>query len=313
MARVKYAIVLGATSLVGPFLCERLAAGGYRGECITRKPTSNDIGTPSAFRWRRLDVRDPGDWHGPKDAVVFSLLPIWVLPPLLSRLKEARQIVAVSTTSIFSKAASRDPRERALAVRIDAAEREVERICADTGLFWTILRPTLIYEPRRDLNISRIATFIERFGFFPVAYPARGLRQPVHADDVAQAAVSAVDNPRAVNAAFNLPGAETLAYREMVRRVFEGMGRRPVVVSLPGALLSLAVHLVRLAYRTPYSPALFERMNQDLVFDGAAARAALAYDPRPFRPHFRAVPPEERNRHIDSQLQGNSGMVTDDD
>ncbi len=244
---------------------------------------------------------------------MFSLLTRWVLTPLLPRLKGARQIVVVSTTSIFSKAASPDPRERALAVRIDAVEREVERICADTGLFWTILRPTLIYEPRRDLNISRIATFIERFGFFPVAHPARGLRQPVHADDVAQAAISAVDNPRAVNAAFNLPCAETLDYLEMVRRVFEGLGRRPVVVSLPSALLSLAVHLVRLAYRAPYSPALFERMNQDLVFDGAAARAAQCYEPRSFHPHFRAVPPEERNRRTDSQMQGNSGMVTDDD
>ncbi len=62
--------------------------------------------------------------------------------------------------------------------------------------------------------------------------------------------------------------------------------RRPVIVALPGGLLGLVLRLAGLVSRVSYSPALFDRMNQDLTFDASAARAALGYDPRPFLPEF---------------------------
>jgi nucleoside-diphosphate-sugar epimerase len=49
----------------------------------------------------------------------------------------------------------------------------------------------------------------------------------VHADDLAGAALAALDAPGAADRAFDLPGGETLSYRAMVERIFEGMGRRP--------------------------------------------------------------------------------------
>lgn len=85
---------------------------------------------------------------------------------------------------------------------------------------WVILRPTLIYGRGRDRNITVIARFIRRFGFFPVLGRATGLRQPVHAEDVALACHRALEAPAATNRAYNISGGETVTYREMVRRVF---------------------------------------------------------------------------------------------
>jgi nucleoside-diphosphate-sugar epimerase len=279
--------VLGATSIVGRWLCHRLATAGVRVECVTRRAT--ELPLPPGCAWRRVDLVRPDGWLAAPGSLVISLMPIWILPEVLPTLIEARQIVALSTTSIATKTRSRDPEEQALARRVAEAEAALERWCAAREIPWTILRPTLIYSPWQDQNVSAIARFIDRFRFFVVAHPGTGLRQPVHADDVAAALVASLQNPAARNRVFAVPGGETLAYRDMVVRIFAALRRRPVVVALPAALLRRAFAVLRIGRSSAYSPALFDRMNQDLVFDAEPARRALGYRPRPFEPDFGPV------------------------
>jgi hypothetical protein len=73
------------------------------------------------------------------------------------------------------------------------AEEDLATKCARLGIAWTIFRPTLIYGCASDKNVTTIANFVRRFGFFPAVGRATGKRQPVHADDLAQACVTAID------------------------------------------------------------------------------------------------------------------------
>jgi nucleoside-diphosphate-sugar epimerase len=282
------ALILGAGSLVAPFLAQRLAAGGHHGFCVSRHAPGVPLHVN--FPWRRVDMAQPPDWPAMPGALVVSVLPLWLLPAHVEAFADAgvAQLIAFSSTSVFAKAASPDPTEQALAARLAEAESAVASACEAAGIPWTLLRPTLIHGGGRDQNVSAVAAFIRRFGFFPVAHPASGLRQPVHADDLAGAAVAAIANPKAFNRAFNLPGGETLTYREMVSRIFAGVGKPPRILPLPSGLLRAALPLVQAGLPHRYSPALFLRMNQDLAFDAAEARAALGYAPRPF--HFEAGP-----------------------
>lgn len=276
------ALILGAGSQVAPFLADRLAERGYAGHGLSRH--APDAPLHAAFPWRRADLAGMPDWPALPGALVVSVLPLWLLPPHVPALAAAgaTRLIAFSSTSVFAKADSRDPAERALARRLSEAESALADACEASGIPWTVLRPTLIYGGGRDQNVSAVARFIQRFGFFPVAHPASGLRQPVHADDLALAAVAAIANPTAFNRAFNLPGGETLSYRDMVAHIFAGLGRTPRILPLPSGLLQAALPLVqdRLPHR--YSPALFLRMNQDLAFDATEAREALGYAPRSF-------------------------------
>lgn len=273
------AIVLGATGQVGPFLAQRLAEAGWRGTVHSR---SRPAQTP--LPWAFLDVTAPGDWQPAPGAVVFSTLPLWLLPPVLPRLAGARQIIAFGSTSQSVKRTSTDPAERALAARLSRAEQDLAQGCARHKMPWTLLRPTLVYGSGADRNISAIARFIRRVGIFPIARPGSGLRQPVHADDLAQVALAAAGNAQAYERVFALSGGETLTYRAMVERVFRGMGRRPRVVPIPAALLAQLLRLGRWTGLTDYSPRLAARMNEDLVFDHSDAAQILGYRPRPFHP-----------------------------
>lgn len=282
----KRAVVLGARSIVGPYLLTRLADLGYAVECIVRE-VGAEAAKPSPTRsWTALDVSVPGAWTAPPDAVVFSLLPLWLLPPLLSNLKDARQIIAFGSTSAVSKGGSTDRGERDLARRLRDAEKDLAEACSGMALPWTLLRPTLVYGGGRDRNISAIAGIVRRLGFFALPAPGLGLRQPVHADDLASAALSVIDNPAACDAAFDLPGGETLTYREMVQRIFLALGRRPRILLLPEPVLAVAVDSLRRLGRIDVTAETVRRMNQDLTADGAPARVHLGYRPRAFTPEL---------------------------
>src|SRR5690606_4278211 len=144
-----------------------------------------------------------------------------------------RRIVVLSSTSRFTKRDSSDHGERELSCRLQDGEQWLRTWADAHDVDWVILRPTLIYGGGKDGNISEIARFISRFGFFPLLGPATGLRQPVHARDVAAACVAALTASDRTGREYNLSGADTLPYREMVARVFAALGRRPRFVTIP--------------------------------------------------------------------------------
>ena len=277
-----YAVVFGATSVVGRHLARRLAERGFEGVCFSRRERPARYEMPPDFAWRTLSEGDRPSI--PASAIVFSLAPISALPALLGRTTGASRLIALSTSSVYFKAESSDPHERHLAHTLKRAEIEVRSQCRDRSIAWTIFRPTLVYDPGHDRNITAITAFVRRFGVFPVAWPGTGRRQPIHADDVAQAMVAAAGVPEPIEAIFDLPGGETLTYRTMVRRTIRSSGRRPVLVYLPLGIARAAFRAWRGITGAQYSAASLERMNMDLVLDPAPVREALGITCRPFRP-----------------------------
>lgn len=151
------------------------------------------------------------------------------------------------------------------------------------GIQWIILRPTLIYGKGRDGNISEISRFIKRYHFFPLLGQAVGLRQPIHGSDVAQTCLAALNQKAVSGISYNLSGGETLYYREMVERVFQAMGIHPRFVYLPASLFRIGILIIRQIPRyRHWTPAMAERMNQDLVFDHTEAVRDFGFKPRAF-------------------------------
>jgi nucleoside-diphosphate-sugar epimerase len=275
-------LVTGATGLVGYFLLPRLQAAGTAVHALSRYPQPE-----SDIHWHAGDLSVSSDWaHGiPEMDTCIHAAPLWLLPPLLPQLYSlgVSRLIAFGSTSRFTKTDSASPRERSVAQALALAEGEL----AEQGerLHWTVFRPTLIYGAGRDRNVSAIAGFIRRFGFFPVAGAAVGRRQPVHGADLADACLAALDVGATHRRAFNLGGGEELTYREMVVRIFEGLGRRPRIVPLPESALRAATKIAaRLPGLGSVDPAMVDRMKRDMVFPLADAQAAFGYAPRAFRP-----------------------------
>ncbi len=280
-------LVLGATSLIGRRLLDQPWPSATSVVALSRRSPPPQEG-PASLRWIAADLVGPDvAARLPAIDAVVSLSPVWLLPQALPALLAtgAKRLIAVSSTSRLTKARSPVAQERAVAERLAHGEAAVIAACDAAGVGWTLLRPTLIYAEGEDGNVSRLAGLISRFGVLPLAGRGEGLRQPVHAGDLARAVWQALDTPVAVGRTYAMPGGETLSYREMATRIFDALGRRPRLLSLPPWLWRLG-----LAASAPWLPgataAMGARMGEDLVFDVTPAARDFGYAPRPFRPVF---------------------------
>ena len=281
--------VLGASSLVGGCVLPLLHAEGWHVLAYTRQTQLCKTRDELSISWQVLST-DATDRQMSRDNVEITpywvcVAPIWVLPDYFSMIEAsgARRLVALSSTSRFTKVGSGDAAENDIAARLIDSEARVQAWAEERGIEWVVLRPTLIYGLGRDKNISEIARFINRFSFFPLLGRAQGLRQPVHAEDVAAACVAALLAPAAVNCAYNISGGETLTYRDLVTRVFLALSRPARLVTVQLWAFRFAVAMLRPFSRyRHWSAAMAERMNRDLVFDHAEATRDLGFKPRGF-------------------------------
>jgi nucleoside-diphosphate-sugar epimerase len=229
------------------------------------------------------DLTAPDPLTVPPADILIHTAPIWLLPPALPGFAGAgiKRVVAFSSTSIFGKRDSKDASERSLVETLMTAEDQVSRLAAEHELRLTILRPTMTYGMGLDINITRMARTIRRLHFVPIYNPAKGLRQPVQARDLAEAALAVCDNPATYGKAYNLGGGDTIPYRTMVERLFRHLGKKPRLLALP--FLPQSLDLINsLVPSFHVNGEIARRMNRDLTFDNGPAAKDFGYQPRGF-------------------------------
>ncbi|MDM8569938.1 NAD-dependent epimerase/dehydratase family protein [Thiotrichales bacterium HSG1] len=270
-------IVAGATNQIGHFLLSKLP----KLIAISRQARPNT----GNITWLKIDLAT-GILPIKTPSKLFYSAPLSLLPPLLARLPQItllNQVVVFSSTSCFTKENSTDLKEQTIANQLAQAEKALIKECQRRNITWTILRPTLVYGCGLDKNVTFIASFIKKFGFFPIVGQGIGLRQPVHADDLATACIQAASSPKTANKTYNLTGGQTLCYRDMVITIFKFLGKKPHIISVPLPLFTTMLRCITwLPKYSHLSTAMVNRINQDLCFDSTAAQHDFGYQPRKF-------------------------------
>ena len=271
--------LIGASSFVGRVLLPLLIARSCRVVAFSRWERTSKCAELVWDSFARQSEKQPAmvsDW--------ISLCPLPVLASLLPLLavRGAKRLVAVSSTSRFTKIDASDSSERRVSTALAEAEESILKWAGEIGVDVVILRPTLIYDGVTDKNIASISRFVRRWGWFPVLPPASGLRQPLHVADLARACVDALMT-KTQRGIYNLSGGETISYREMVERIFAWEGLPPRIVELPEWSVRGALQANKwIPGFRGFPSGAFERMNKDMVFDHGAAAEALRFQPRGF-------------------------------
>jgi nucleoside-diphosphate-sugar epimerase len=280
--------VVGATSLVGGCVLRLIANQNRAVFAFSRRQRKKEDSNSESW----FVLGDDGALHRPAPSTPIThwiyVAPIWTLQANLPFLQAlgARRIVAISSTSRFTKAAGSgfaDSYENQIAQEIADSEEVFQRWAGERGIEWIILRPTLVYGLGSDKNVSEIVRFICRFGWFPLLGNAQGLRQPIHAEDVAVAAFTALAKDNIKARAFNISGGETLTYTEMVSRIFLACKTSTRFVRIPWILFRFAIAIFRFIPRYQnWNSSMAARMNEDLIFDSEDGRRQLGLRPRQF-------------------------------
>ena len=272
-------VITGASSAIGQFLLPRLRVAGFATIAISRHQRQDADGV----QWLQADLQ-AGQWpdlNAP--AALIHLAPVWLLQEFLDRALAAglERVIAISSTSLFTKTGSVTAEERAVTRLLASGEDCLRSACERSNVPWVIFRPTLIYGAGQDQNISAIARIIESWGIFVMPGKGNGLRQPVHADDIAAACVAALQGGD--NRAFSLSGGSTLPYVAMVEQIFQALDKPARIWHLPVWLVKGLLPAIRLLPRFRHlTLGMLQRIETDLCFDHEPAARTLGYAPRAF-------------------------------
>ncbi|ALN93170.1 MULTISPECIES: nucleoside-diphosphate sugar epimerase [Lysobacter] len=278
---MKHALVFGGSGQIGLPLLQRLSHAGWRVTAISRHEQFDRPG----LHWLQGDLAQMPELPPRVDAI-FSCGPLLKFAQWYAQSGiEATRVIAFGSTSAETKRGSADAEERRVAGELREGEAALFAAAQPRSDAATVLRPTLIYGAGRDATLTRIAQLAKRLKYFPLPRGANGLRQPVHVDDLADAAFAALTAPASFGNTYAVPGGETLSYRDMVERTLACL-RPPVkLVELPSPLFNLALVAAQAAGRaTGLGEAAVRRMRTDMTFDAAPARRDFGYAPRSFQP-----------------------------
>lgn len=274
--------LLGATGFVGQRILRDLIQQGAQVEAVSRQP--RPAGLPSNIGWTQADLNDPNlvariPW---KETVIST-----VLISMTAQVVElwpsgtVHHLVAFSSTSALTKANASESVDRRVSTQLQNGEAHLRQLVPQS----TIIRPTMIYGGAGDRNVERVARQLKRFSLFPLIGSGLGLRQPVHVDDLATAAILASESTNTLSKTYNLGGAEILPFRDMIKKIARANNStvRFVSIPLPVARTALLV-LSPLPQFRGIPLGSLERMSQNLIFDITEATEDFDFSPRGFCP-----------------------------
>lgn len=273
-------LVTGATGFTGSYTVPCLLEQGHAVRCLVRSSSNRKCLPDTQIEWVVGDIGDRTSLvralEGVDILINIASLGFGHAPVIVDAAVSAgiRRAVFVSTTALFTKlnAASKS-------VRLNAEQTIVE-----SGLAYTILRPTMIYGSSRDRNMSRLIRYLKRCPIIPVAGSGEHLQQPVYVDDVAKAIVLAVFTDISIGKAYNISGAAPLSYNEVIDTIGELLKRQVFKLHLPAQpVIDGLETLNRLCVRLPIKAEQIQRLNEDKAFDYWEASQDFGYRPRSFR------------------------------
>ncbi|MFN7038531.1 MAG: glycosyltransferase [Alphaproteobacteria bacterium] len=273
-------LVAGAINQIGLVLIKKLLELRYK---ITVLYKNSTINLPlKNVEWIQTDFTKEIYLSNIEAKTLIYTAPLWMLPNLLLQLKEIKieRLICFSSTSIYTKLNSPNLKEKNIVKQLVDAENNVIAICKERNIAYTIFRPTMIYGLGMDRNVNFISNIIKKFNFFPVIGEGKGLRQPVHAEDLAEAAVSVIDNSKTFDKSYNLGGGEKLSYKKMLERIFEYNRLKQNIINF--SFLKYILFIAEKFFKLPFNSEMANRMNQDMVFDYQEATNDFQYQPREF-------------------------------
>ena len=232
-------VVTGAFGYTGKYIARKLLSIGHEVRNITGHPgRENPFG--DQVKAYPLDFGDPNALAQNLSGATTLYNTYWIRFPRGAMTFES----AVENTKILINAAIQARVQRFVHISITNPSPDsplgyfrgkalVEEAIINSGLAYSIIRPTLIFGAE-DVLINNIAWFLRRFPIFAVPGNGDYQVQPVHVEDVAEMAAGAAE--RGENTIRDCAGPETYTYEQLIGLVAGSVGSKAKIAHFPPGL-----------------------------------------------------------------------------
>ena len=280
--------IAGGTGFVGGHVIRELLGRGHQVRLLVRRHGAafegceqvvGDVTRPESFEHgvdgcdavvnlvgiiRELPLKD----------VTFERLHVQATDNLLAAAKRAgiRRYVQMSAMGTRPNAVSRYHRTKFRA----------EELVRNSGLEWTILRPSLIFG-QKDAFISMLARQLRLAPAMPVIGSGAYRLQPIYVDDVARCFALALEMPATIGQCYELCGNDRLTYVDMLDAVAAAMGRSaPLKFRLPLGVMKLVIPVMQGIPQFPITMDQLQMLVEENICDGRW-KQAFGFEPKGFR------------------------------
>jgi uncharacterized protein YbjT (DUF2867 family) len=245
----KTVALAGGSGFIGRAIALRLLAGGINVRVLTRNPDSArarldlpgvefvgvDIGLPALLKQglRGADaVVDAIQFDGypvenPRRGLTFERIDYGGAIALIAAAKQAgvQQFIYISGAAVDENSTHPGFRSKGRA----------ERAIRESGLTYTIFRPSLVYGPE-DKVVNGLARALRFAPVFGVPGTGRQKVQPVLVDDLAACVMLAVLG-RGRNGTYEIGGPDLMTFDEMMRIIMDASGHRRPLFHIPEGVM----------------------------------------------------------------------------
>ena len=284
-------LVTGATGFLGRNVVEELLARHHQVRCLVHSP-----GRERLFGKRDVEIHYGNVLDA--DSLQQAMYDVQSVVHLVGIIRQRRSstfdlVHREGTANVVEAAGNSGVREIIYVSALGAAfnpaypyyhsKRQAEQRVINSGLGYTILRPSVIFG-KGDEFLTALAGLVRLGPFTPVIGGGRNRMQPVAVEDVARCVSGSVGNSLVKGKVLSLGGPDRLNYNELIDEVALAMGRRARRLRIPTFLAYPAVFVMEgLLSRPPLTTAQLKMLGIRNVAEGNDIEDEFGFTPRPLR------------------------------
>lgn len=250
--------VTGASGFVGEEVVRQLHAAGHLIRILARQPRSPRVQSTVSEYGAEIhpgNVLDADSLRGGLNGCEAVIHLVGIISETGRNTFENVHALGTKNLVVAAREAGvkRFAQMSALGTRPHAVSRyhqskwAAEEIVRESGLDWTIFRPSIIYGPK-DHFVNLFARLARFSPVMPVIGRGQGKLQPVPVGDVASAFVKCLAEPRSVGRTFDLCGRDILTFREVLDEILKVTGRKRWKAHLPVGFARMQVAVLEFIF-----------------------------------------------------------------
>ncbi|MBI5847993.1 MAG: NAD(P)H-binding protein [Nitrospirae bacterium] len=251
-------VIAGASGFVGGHLVDFLLSKGHKLKCLVHSGKAKDLLIRKGAEVVQGDITQPHTLKGllnPGD-IVIHLVGI-----IEEKGTSAFHAVHVDGTKNLIEEAQRAGAghffyQSALGADMSSwsgylkTKAEAEEIVKQSGLSYTIFRPSLIIGPW-DGFTKKIMEMLKFSPVIPLPGEGKAKFQPIYIRDWLACIGMVIDDPAKFIGSFDIGGPEHLSYRQIVESLSKAMGHRRPTFSIPMGFMKLSASILERFFPSP--------------------------------------------------------------
>ncbi len=240
--------IAGATGFVGRHLLEALKKSGRQVRCLVRTPDKGERVRALGFEAVPGEISDAVAMRNALEGVETVVHLVGIIEEKKGATFQAIHVHGTETLVreaqgaevghfIYQSALGADAHSRFAYLR---TKGEAEAIVADSGMPYTIFKPSLIIGPK-DGFTERMKQLLSVGPVVPVPGDGKARFQPLYIDDWVRCFQQCLEPEFPRNRTFELGGPEQLSYNEILRELMAVLGMDKPIVHMPMGLTRLSL------------------------------------------------------------------------